>query len=163
MKRLFLLLAAVVLLCGCAAQKAAPLPEAQKEISSEQLAAQLWLKLSDLPQPQPLTDEMTARLLELKEADLAQAVALFDPADPCGAQLFLLRAAPNKGEKLQTALQNRLELIKQTAAAILGDAADSQEVGCVATVEEWYALLVPFDMDSERTQQACQTLLAAFE
>ena len=163
MKRFFVLLAAVALLCGCAAQKAVPQPDPQKEIDPEQTAAQVWLKLSEFAQPTSLGLDMAARLLELQKTDLAQGEVLFDPSDPCGPQLFLLRAAPKKGDKLQTALQNRLELVRQTSAAMLGQDADSQSAGCVVAVGEWFALLVPSGLDGERTQQARQALLAAFE
>lgn len=162
MKRIFALLAAVVLLCGCAAQKAVPQPAAHTP-NPEETAAQVWLKLSQQAQPAPLDLNVTARLLELKETDLAGGVALLNPEDPGGAQLFLLRAAPKKGQRLQTALQNRLELVRQTSAAILGGAGYSQSLGCVVSAGEWYALLVPSGMEEERTQQARQSFLAAFE
>ena len=162
MKRILALLAAAVLLCGCAAQRAVPQPVVQN-LDPQETAAQLWLKLSQQAQPAPLDLKMTARLLELKETDLAEGIALLNPEDPGGAQMFLLRAAPKKGQRLQTALQNRLELVRQTSAAVLGSAADSQSLGCVVSAGEWYALLVPSEMEEERTQQARQTFLAAFE
>jgi hypothetical protein len=161
-KRFLVLISVVVLLCGCAAQRAVP-QSAEKDIDPTQTAAQVWLKLTDLPQPEPLALDKAARLLQLGQTDLARGVVLLDPANSCREQLFLLCAAPKKGEKLQSALQNRLELVGQTSAAMLGEKETDQPIGCVVQAGQWYALLVPSDMDEERTQQARQTLLEAFD
>ena len=159
MKRCITVFAALLLIVGCSAKTVPPQPVLTPE--PEELAAQMWTSLSDAPQPRFLDKKELELILDVSEKDYIRAVALFVPEEPLQAQLFLLQAQQD-GEDLYPVLQQRLELVRQTAQAWLGRNDPAEEYGRVVYKGGWYCLAVPAAENNPRTQQACELFLNSF-
>ena len=163
MKRCITVMLSMLLVVGCSAKTAQPLPQMKSEQDPAQLAGQVWADLSENWSAQPITADTACLLLDFDAADIVSAYGWFDPEAPQTAQLFLLQASPDCSKKVYDALEQRLELVRQTASAWHGMDSTSTPYGCLLAAGEWCALLVPDDMDDQRTQQARRTLMEAFE
>lgn len=159
MKRCLTVFAALLLVVGCSTKTAVPLPVLKSE--PEELASQMWAALSESFQPEPLSAEEVELLLGISEKDYEAAVGLFVPEDPLEAQLFLLKAE-GEGDALYRLLQQRLELVRQTAAAWLGEEAPVEQYGRVISKGEWCCLAVPASHNDQQTEKACEIFLISF-
>ncbi len=163
MKRVFIVLAVLILLAGCAAQTPQPLPQMKPEVQPRQLAGEMWSQMGGSSAAQPVSLQTVCMLLELGKKDLAEVCGFFDPESSQQGQLFLLQAASGKEEKVRKALEDRLELVRQTAAAWLGTDDILNEYGRLISAGEWTALVIPVDNGADRTGEACQVFLDAFQ
>lgn len=165
MKRFaFVALALILLLpVGCAPQGVAALPQLRDGVQPTALAEELWAALAADAAPEPLDTETACLVLGLRQSDLAGAYGYFDPAQPQQAQLFLLRAAAGRQEKVSRALEAQLDLVRQTAAAMEPQEEQPESWGCVLAAGEWCALLVPAAEAHETTAQAAEVFRAAFD
>ncbi len=160
MKRIVFALAAALLLAGCAGQAPAAQLRLKPGTQPEELARQTWATLADLPDTNGLDCQTACLLLGLDQSDLAAVYGFFDPAQPGQAQLFVLQAAPQRAADVCQTLHDRLDLVRQTAAATQQQPPDW---GCVINAGDWCALLLPDPATPEKTAQAAEQFLAAFE
>jgi len=159
MKRCLTVFAALLLVVGCSAKNAPPQPVLKSE--PEELAAQMWTSLSESPQPEPISAQEVEMLLDLSEKDYTAAVGLFVAEEPLEAQLFLLKA-DGEGDDLYRLLQNRLELVRQTASAWLEEDFLPEQYGRVFSKGEWCCLAVPAAPNHQQTEKACEIFLSSF-
>lgn len=161
MKRYLTVMLAMILVVGCSAKTAQTQPQLKEDPA--QLANRAWAALSEDSSAQSLTAETACLLLDIPSKDIAAAYGFFDAESPQGAQLFLLQAAAERSPRLHNELEERLELVRQTAAATKGKTLPEAEYGCLVAAGEWCALIIPANMDDSRTKQARQIILQAFE
>ena len=159
MKRCLTVFAALLLVVGCSAKNAPSQPVLKSE--PEELAARMWTSLSESPQPEPLSAQEVEMLLGLSEKDYTAAVGLFVAEEPLEAQLFLLKAE-GEGDALHRLLQKRLELVRQTADAWMGEEILAEQYGRVISKGEWCCLAVPAAHNAQQTEKACELFLGSF-
>ncbi len=159
MKRCLTVFAALLLVVGCSAKNASPQPAL--DVQPEELASQMWTSLSDSPRPDLLSVAELEMLLGLSEKDYVEAVGLFVPEEPLEAQLFMLKAE-GESDDLYRLLQQRLELVRQTAAAWLDEEISAEQYGRVISRGEWCCLAVPAAHKDQQTEKACELFLSSF-
>ena len=159
MKRCLTVIAALLLVVGCSAKNTSPQPVL--DARPEELASQMWTSLSDSSRPELLSAAELEMLLGLSEKDYAEAVGLFVAEEPLEAQLFLLKAE-GEGDALYHLLQQRLELVRQTASAWLGEEISAEQYGRVISRGEWCCLAVPAAHKDQQTEKACEIFLSSF-
>ena len=62
----------------------------------------------------------------------------------------------------QDLLQQRLELVRQTASAWLGEEISAEQYGRVISRGEWCCLAVPAAHKDQQTEKACEIFLSSF-
>jgi len=122
--KLAALAAAAVLLCaGCGAGRAGAEtgPLCQDAASLQQAAARAADQLGRPGQAQALTAGQICRLLGLKQGDLRAAAGCMVLEDGAPQQVLVLCPRPGAAPRAQRALEDRLELVRQTCAAWLAE------------------------------------------